>query len=82
VICILFWHVAGQYDDEIFLAAMLFQTISTCLWDWVSRVYRGTCERLNHAGYKGQTYDDVINYLLDLSNKKQMDLKKSWKIRR
>ena len=28
-----------------------------------------TCERLKYAGHKGQTYDDIINYLLDLKKK-------------
>lgn len=28
-----------------------------------------TRERLKHTGYKGQTYDELINELLDLKNK-------------
>jgi len=32
-------------------------------------IRNGTRERLKKTGYKGQTYDELINKLLDLKNK-------------
>jgi hypothetical protein len=33
-----------------------------------------TCEKLKYEGHKGQTYDDVINKLLDFKKKKATEL--------
>jgi hypothetical protein len=32
-------------------------------------IHENTCERLKLVGHKGQTYDDIINELLDLKKK-------------